>query len=354
MTAQHEPQRCAPFGRRQALLGLAAICTGAMAQTPSSHSQPTNSATPGTTAAQRYAGGPPEVIDDARVMHFDLHSSQHTGPAWRIHLAQPHAAAAQDCTVLYLLDGNATFPMAWHALERLRQGTGTAAAAAARTALVGIGYPANVRFDVERRFFDYTPATDVMASNTRAGLRTGGQDLFLDFLERDLRPAVATRLPCAATQQGFYGHSLGGLLTLYALYTRPYLFDTWIAADPSLWWNGGSILRQEAAFLATLALAGGRIGHPKRVLIERSAPRPDRARAQEASGHEPSLRPGTGRHSVPQTEARDCAARLAQVVGFEVYFRQFAKASHPAMMAPSVDDALHCLLGVPLPQLEKL
>lgn len=39
------------------------------------------------------------------------------------------------------------------------------------------------------------------------------------------------------------GHSFGGLFALSTMASRPELFDAWVAADPSLWWDGGVLIR---------------------------------------------------------------------------------------------------------------
>jgi predicted alpha/beta superfamily hydrolase len=237
--------------------------------------------------------------------------------------------------VLYLLDGNACFPLAWHALQALQERL----PAARELALVGIGYPAAVRIDVQRRYHDLTPPTPAERMQGRSGVTTGGQEVFLDFIEHDLRPAIAQRLAVDPQRQALFGHSLGGLLTLHALYTRPHLFQTWLAADPSLWWDGGSILREEQAFLAGVQAAGNRLRTPLRLLIERSGGSRRTARAE---------RPAAGAGAAPAplpAEVLDSARRLARVEGMQVAYHRFANESHGSMVAPSIRDGLAFLLG---------
>jgi predicted alpha/beta superfamily hydrolase len=173
----------------------------------------------------------------------------------------------------------------------------------------------------------------------RSGVTTGGQEVFLDFIEHDLRPAIAQRLAVDPQRQALFGHSLGGLLTLHALYTRPHLFQTWLAADPSLWWDGGSILREEQAFLAGVQAAGNRLRTPLRLLIERSGGSRRTARAE---------RPAAGAGAAPAplpAEVLDSARRLARVEGMQVAYHRFANESHGSMVAPSIRDGLAFLLG---------
>jgi predicted alpha/beta superfamily hydrolase len=78
---------------------------------------------------------------------------------------------------------------------------------------------------------------------------TGGADRFLDFFEKELIPTIESRY---RTQhfRVFAGHSLGGLFALHALFTRPKLFDAWIAVSPSLHWDDRYLFRRANEFFA--------------------------------------------------------------------------------------------------------
>ncbi|THF60704.1 alpha/beta hydrolase [Pseudothauera rhizosphaerae] len=320
------------ISRRTAILGLAAMAGSTLAraqQAATPRQDPAGTAAP-DDRPRRQAGLPPEQIRHERVEQFLLGSSRHAGEPWRIHVAWPQEKPpARGCPVIHLLDGNASFPLAWHALQAIQRSDPQGAAR--QVVLVGIGYPANVRFDVERRYFDLTPPTaSEHLRGGRSAIRTGGQDIFLDFIEHDLRPAIARRVAVDMRRQALFGHSLGGLLALHALYTRPRMFDTWIAADPSIWWNGGSILHEEAAFLAGVRAAGDRLAQPSRLLIERSS---EQSKQQQT---------GTGE---PGPDILDSARRLARIDGLEVFFHRFADESHPSMLGPSIHDGLRFFLG---------
>lgn len=71
----------------------------------------------------------------------------------------------------------------------------------------------------------------------------GGAKTFLEFLVNDLRSQSEAGL--SVQKRWLMGHSLGGLFTLYAL-SRQADFDSFVAIDPSLWWNEGK-------YYATLA-----------------------------------------------------------------------------------------------------
>jgi len=45
------------------------------------------------------------------------------------------------------------------------------------------------------------------------------------------------------------GHSLGGLLAVHSLISKPYLFQAHFAFSPSLWWDDQLIVKRAKAFL---------------------------------------------------------------------------------------------------------
>lgn len=153
--------------------------------------------------------------------------------------------------VLYVLDGNARFPLLREARETLTrggpQGDGLP------LLVVGIGYPGVARFGVDERALDYTPPTDRRAGaearpGNGGGVTTGvseraegGGEAFRRFIEHTLKPALARRYPIDGSRQALLGHSYGALFTLYALQECPGCFRDYIAISPSLWWNGGQV-----------------------------------------------------------------------------------------------------------------
>ena len=78
---------------------------------------------------------------------------------------------------------------------------------------------------------------------------SGGADKFLDFIQTELMPEIEKRYP-TQPYRVFAGHSLGGLLAIHALITRPNLFNAYIAVSPSLQWDDGKTLHQAQEFFA--------------------------------------------------------------------------------------------------------
>lgn len=99
---------------------------------------------------------------------------------------------------------------------------------------------------------DLTP-THVDAKNpdgtVNANLKSGGGDKFLDFIQKELMPEIDKRYRTTC-YRAFAGHSLGGLMVIHTLITRPDLFQSYIAVSPSLQWNDQGTLHQAQKFFA--------------------------------------------------------------------------------------------------------
>ncbi|MBP7000712.1 alpha/beta hydrolase-fold protein [Amaricoccus sp.] len=181
---------------------------------------------------------------------FDM-TSVASGRRYRIFLSLPSLPPPPGgYPALYYLDGNATFLTAAEAVRlqtRPPKGFGPAAT-------VGVGYATDQPFETTLRYFDYTtpadPATLRPRGNGEPYPEVGGADVFLAFLEDELFPEIARRVPVDPGRRTLTGHSLGGLLTLHAFLTRPDLFATYVAGSPSIWWNDGEILGRAASFAA--------------------------------------------------------------------------------------------------------
>lgn len=110
---------------------------------------------------------------------------------------------------------------------------------------MAIGYPETQNlFNWNRRIFDLTPPTP----HQKPGW--GGADDFLDFIENTVKPTAKARFPRAIfSREALYGHSLGGLFALHALFSRPLSYDCYIASSPSIWYSDRWILQQARKFV---------------------------------------------------------------------------------------------------------
>jgi predicted alpha/beta superfamily hydrolase len=72
---------------------------------------------------------------------------------------------------------------------------------------------------------------------------------FRRHLVDEVKPFVAAHYRTSG-EAALLGESLAGLFILETYLREPAAFDTYIAMDPSLWWDGGSLSREAPALLA--------------------------------------------------------------------------------------------------------
>jgi len=137
--------------------------------------------------------------------------------------------------VLFLLDGNHHFLLVAGITTQLSR------TISPNMIIVGIN---NVN-----RWRDFTP------SHVESNEQSGGGNKFLDFIESDLIPYINKKYP-AASNKTFVGHSLGGLIVINSLITRPNLFNNYIAIDPSLWWDDLKFLNMADSVFANNQFKG--------------------------------------------------------------------------------------------------
>jgi predicted alpha/beta superfamily hydrolase len=77
----------------------------------------------------------------------------------------------------------------------------------------------------------------------------GGSDAFRKFLRDELVPEIAARYRTSG-ESALIGESFAGLFVIETLLEEPALFDTYIAIDPSVWWNGGALVKSASARFA--------------------------------------------------------------------------------------------------------
>ncbi|HEX8148751.1 MAG TPA: alpha/beta hydrolase-fold protein [Pyrinomonadaceae bacterium] len=174
----------------------------------------------GTRAA---AQSPPPYEAPERVVI----RSQVLGEERVIYVRTPpgYARGRERFPVLYLTDGDA----------HIQQASATVAFLAGNARMPEMIVVGITNTDRTR---DLTP-THVEQLPTNPGLRwptSGGADKFLKFVETELIPLVESKYR-TQPYRVFAGHSLGGLFAVHTLFTRPELFNAYIAASPALQWD---------------------------------------------------------------------------------------------------------------------
>lgn len=160
-------------------------------------------------------------------------------------------SAGRRYPVIYAVDGQWHFSLAGAAAGALHYDRGWP-----ESIVVGITWKGTVQ-DAERlRYQDFTPTT------IEGAPETGRADRYLDFLEEELIPYMAEHYQ-VSDDRVLMGSSLGGLLSLYCLITRPELFSDYIASTPATWWDNNVLDRYRKAF------DGNALKQPKRLYVSR-------------------------------------------------------------------------------------
>lgn len=137
----------------------------------------------------------------------------------------------QHYPVLYLLDGDGHFHAVTALLEHLSQ-------SGICPEMIVVAIP---NTDRSR---DLTPTHSLLLPDgtTQDFLKTtGGAEAFTSFLEKELIPYVESHYPTAPHRM-LVGHSFGGLFAVNALINHPGVFDSYVAIDPSMWWDKRALL----------------------------------------------------------------------------------------------------------------
>ncbi|MFV5343042.1 alpha/beta hydrolase-fold protein [Acinetobacter oleivorans] len=195
----------------------------------------------GSVLAQTSTQNQPKIVFQNNQAQFQI-KSKNTGHDYLIQIYKPPVAPPQHgYPVLYILDGNATFPSAANIAQSI--GAGSAKLGLDPLMIVAVGYPQQKTFDVQKRAYDYTPKPSA-EFQAQGKYKYGGADKFINFLNDELKPEIAKQFPVNSQQQSLYGHSFGGLLVLYHFFQKPDAFQRYFAASPSLWFDQGMLFQQ--------------------------------------------------------------------------------------------------------------
>jgi predicted alpha/beta superfamily hydrolase len=231
---------------------------------------------PAASDSRAHAEHAEVFIRDTRRIDF---VSKVNGHAYSMEVSAPEAPAPPGgYPVIYVIDGNGYFPSVVGAVRMNGN--------APQAVVVGIGYPRDPAWiateaDAVRRqpaefvrgsafeqsvgvarIYDLTlPVTADQAKAIAPSVTPGdfgGLDDFVKTIETEVKPrliaiAQTDHVPLDLNNQTLFGHSLGGLAVVDALFTEPKAFRTFVAASPSIWWANKAVLDKETAFKAEVA-----------------------------------------------------------------------------------------------------
>ncbi len=152
--------------------------------------------------------------------YFPLDSTQ-TNSRYHIFVRLPEGYAERpeaNWPVVYLLDGDSTFPMLAPQHLFLTYDEGLPEAIIVGIAYGGFG-------EINRRGFDFRSVLE--------GGGEGGSPAFLRMLEQELLPKIDARYRTDASKRVLVGQSRGGSFVLFAAVQMPALFHGLIASNPS-------------------------------------------------------------------------------------------------------------------------
>jgi predicted alpha/beta superfamily hydrolase len=197
---------------------------------------------PATACAQAGGAGMPRAVPLAIGETFTI-SSSGLGEVRRINVYRPPGHTVDSgppLPVLYMPDGGMAEDFLHIAgLIQVSVGNGTMRP----FLLIGIENTARRR--------DLTGPSEV-AEDRAIAPRIGGSAAFRQFIRAELMPAIRARYRTTG-ETAIIGESLAGLFVVETLFTEPELFGTYIAFDPSLWWNRGALVEQARARLGATA-----------------------------------------------------------------------------------------------------
>jgi len=172
------------------------------------------------------------IIGEKKILHSSMLNEERT---ISIYLPRGYNQSENKYPVLYLLDGDAHFHHA----------TGIVSFLSGQAIIPQLIVVAISNIDRNR---DFTP-TKHKTDTTGFFITSGGADNFLMFINNELIPFIDQNYR-TERYRILFGHSLGGLLTAYTLFSQPEMFDACIAVGSSLYWDSRLVLRMADKMLS--------------------------------------------------------------------------------------------------------
>jgi len=187
------------------------------------------------------------VIGTMDTIHSRILGEQRT--VW-VHLpasAQGNGPAKKKYPVIYLLDGDKNFTGVVGMVDLLSSVNGNDLL----PEMIVVGITNTDR----RRDLTPTRVTEGLWIDSNMARTSGGGEAFMAFIEKELIPHIDSSYP-AMSYRMLIGHSLGGLTVINTLLHHRSLFNSYVAIDPSMWWDRQRLLHEAAHALHLRGYAG--------------------------------------------------------------------------------------------------
>jgi predicted alpha/beta superfamily hydrolase len=160
---------------------------------------------------------------------------------------------------------------------------------------------------------------------------SGGGEKFLSFIEKELMPHIDS-IYHPAPYRMFMGHSFGGLAVMNAFINHPALFNSYVAIDPSMWWDQRALMKKASSILKTDDYKGKRLYFASANTMD---PAMDTMRVMKDTAH-------ANVHVRDNLEFRNILASNKQ--NHLVWnWKYYPEDNHPAVPLPSEYDALRAI-----------
>lgn len=257
-----------------------------------------------------FAAAPADALADARPYQMpgaiERSLAAPSGETYRLFIYAPDTPPpAGGYPLLYVLDGEDNFPIAVAIARRLARAGQRSQVEAGIIVGIDSGGPT-------RRARDYTPSLPepvIQPGQPGYGLPTGGADAFLAFLEHQVHEEILRAYPIDHQRTAIAGHSFGGMFVMHTLLARPMLFQTYVAASPSLWLANGQFMKR----VETRSITG--LGRPDAKIMLTVGERENTAQIEQFS-------------------------KVLADKGIMVQHRILAGESHGSSMPPTLSDAV--------------
>lgn len=180
----------------------------------------------------------PVKTDSISIGKTDSLDSKILGEKRKIWVYVPNGAkdSKKKYPVVYLLDGEAHFSSVVGMIQQLSSVNGNTVC----PEMIVVGIPNTDRTR------DLTPTNSLIDPNGNKinDFKTsGGGEKFESFIEKELIPHIDSVYPVAPYRM-LIGHSFGGLTVMNIMMNHTNMFNSYVAIDPSMWWDNRKLLNK--------------------------------------------------------------------------------------------------------------